>query len=229
MMCSMLRTTVCLLLAVLPLAAEIPAGYESIFNHQNIAGWHISQTSHHGDTSDWRVRDGVMHGVDRRDGVLTGRQRPAGNGGILLTDETYGDFEVYLEVKPDFGCDGGLFLRSNEAGQAYQVMLDYLEGGNIGGIYGERLSGVETTPSDGWEKVWKKDDWNALRVRMEGDAPRIQVWLNGTKITDFQDDANHAAGGVTEGMIAVQVHGGTKRWNQDGFQRFRNIAVKRLR
>ena len=43
---------------------------------------------------------------------------------------------------PDYllvGCDGGLFLRSNEKGQAYQVMLDYLEGGSVGGVYGERL------------------------------------------------------------------------------------------
>ncbi len=229
MMCGMPRLTIALWLALLPAAAQIPEGFTPIFNHQNLAGWHISQTSHHGDTAEWRVRDNVMHGVGRTDGVLTGTQRPEGNGGILLTDEVYGDFEIYLEINPDFGCDGGLFLRSNEAGQAYQVMLDYLEGGNMGGIYGERLEGVTTTPSRGWEKVWKKEDWNSLRVRMVGAAPRIQVWLNGEQITDFQDSANHAAGGAVRGMIAVQVHGGTQRWKQGGFQRFRNIAVKPLR
>ena len=219
MICGMLRATFSLLLLGLPLSAQIPEGFTPIFNHQNLAGWHISLTSHHGDTPEWRIRDGV----------LTGTQRPAGNGGILLTDDVYGDFEAYLEVNPDFGCDGGLFLRSNAAGQAYQVMLDYLEGGNVGGVYGERLEGVETTPAKDWRRVWKEGDWNALRVRVEGAAPRIQVWLNGTQITDFQDTANHAAGGAVEGMIAVQVHGGEARWRKDGFQRFRNIAVKRLR
>lgn len=123
-----------MLLLVVPLASDehpgkIPAGFTSIFNGANLAGWHVSMTNHHGNTREWRVLEGN----------LTGRQSPAGNGGVLLTDKRYKNFEVYLEVKPDFGCDGGLFLRSNAAGQTYQVMLDYLEGGNIGGIYGERL------------------------------------------------------------------------------------------
>jgi hypothetical protein len=203
-----------------PLAAQaggIPGGFTSLFNHSNLAGWHISTTNHHGNTREWRIIDGA----------LTGRQDTPGNGGILLTDKRYKDFEVYLEIKPDMGCDSGLFLRSNENGQAYQVMLDYLEGGNIGGIYGERLEGVKPMRSQGWEKVWKKDDWNALRARIEGNPPHIQVWLNATKITDFQDTANHAAGGAEDGMIAVQVHGG-KRWVENGYHRFRNIAVKEL-
>ena len=198
-------------------AGEIPEGFTSIFNHANIAGWHTSMTSHHGNTTEWRIAEGA----------LTGRQRPAGNGGILLTDDRYGDFELYLEVKLDYGCDGGLFLRSNANGQAYQVMLDYRDGGNVGGVYGERLEGVETTNSEGWEAVWRKDDWNQLRVRMEGEAPSITVWLNGTKITEFEDTANHAGGGAPDGMIGVQVHGGTS-WVEGGFHRFRNIAVKRL-
>jgi len=195
----------------------IPEGFTSIFNGQNLAGWHVSLTTHHGGTMEWRVRDGA----------LTGTQKPPGNGGLILTDERYQDFEVYLEMKPDFGCDSGLFLRSNEAGQAYQVMLDYLEGGNVGGVYGERLEGVKTTPSEGWKEVWRKDDWNALRARIEGETPRIQVWINGEKVTDFQDTANHAAGGAVEGMIGLQVHGGS-RWEEGGYHRFRNIAVKRL-
>ncbi len=211
-----------MLLLVVPLASDehagkIPAGFTSIFNGANLAGWHVSMTNHHGNTREWRVLEGK----------LSGRQSPAGNGGILLTDKRYKNFEVYLEVKPDFGCDSGLFLRSNAAGQAYQVMLDYLEGGNIGGIYGERLEGVEATLSQGWEDVWSKDDWNAIRARMVGHPPHITVWLNGKKITDFQDTANHAAGGAEDGMIAVQVHGGN-RWVENGYHRFRNIAVKEL-
>ena len=135
---------------------SIPPGFTSIFNHQNIAGWHISMTTHQGNTREWRVIDGV----------LTARQNPKGNGGVLLSDKRYKDFEVYLEIKPDWGCDGGLFLRSNGAGQAYQVMIDYLEGENVGGIYGERLEGVKRTLSENWQKVWRKDEWNALRARI---------------------------------------------------------------
>ena len=217
MMMPMIRFVAPLLLSALSVSAQVPDGFTPIFNHQNLAGWHISLTNHHGDTSEWRIRDGV----------LTGGQNRPDNGGVLLTDDRYGDFEVYLELKPDFGCDGGLFLRSNEAGAAYQITLDYLEDGMMGAVYGERLQGVETQPPTDWESAWKKDDWNKLRARIEGDAPHIQVWLNGTKINDFKDAENHAAGGAADGMIAVQVHGGS-RCKPRLYHRFRNIAVKRL-
>jgi hypothetical protein len=199
------------------LQAQIPDGFRSVFNGRNIAGWHVSLTNHHGDTKEWRVFEGA----------LIGKQDREDNGGIILTDEKYRDFEVYLELNPDFGCDGGLFLRSNNNGQAYQVMLDYLEGGNMGGIYGERLRGVERLPSDGWEKVWKKNRWNSIRARITGEVPAIKVWMNGTLITDFQDTENHLAGGASEGMVAVQIHGG-KRCKPGLEHRFRNIAIKEL-
>jgi hypothetical protein len=213
----------------LVLFAEIPAGFKSIFNGRDLTGWHISQVNHHGDTKGWSVKDGV----------LMGTQDKPGNGGILLTHRKYRNFEVSLELNPDFGCDGGLFLRSSEKGEAYQVMLDYLEGGTVGGIYGERLEGVTPEGARGgsakdWQQHWKKGQWNQLRARIEGDVPHIQVWMNGHQIVDWTDTANHAAGGATEGMIAVQVHRSdpnskTSRWMPGAYHRFRNIAVKELR
>jgi hypothetical protein len=86
---------------------------------------------------------------------------------------------------------------------------------------------VAGAASESWTQHWRKGEWNALRVRIEGDVPHIAVWLNGAKITDWKDTANHAASGATEGMIALQVHGGA-RWAPNGRHRFRNIAVRRL-
>jgi hypothetical protein len=206
-------------------AADVPQGFKKIFNGKDRKGWHISEVNHHGNTKAWSVKDGVL--------MVT--QEPAGNGGILLTDKKYKNFEVSIEVKPDWGCDGGLFLRSNEKGQAYQVMLDYLEGGVVGGIYGERLEGVvaDNEKARGYMKYWKKDDWNHIRARIEGDIPHIQVWMNGTQIVDWTDKANHLADGATEGMIAVQAHKSdpkakNSRWIAGGYHRYRNIAVKEL-
>ena len=119
-----------LLLASPVIAAEPPAGFTPIFNGKDLTGWHVSKTNHHGTTPDYRV----VHGL------IVGTQSPKGKGGILLTDKKYKNFEVYMEVKPDWGCDSGLFLRSSEAGDAYQVTLDYLPGGGMGGIYGERFA-----------------------------------------------------------------------------------------
>ena len=239
-----------------PAAPFVPEGFTAIFNGRDLTGWHISTTNHHGTTPAYRV----LHGL------IVGTQNPLGQGGILLTDKKFKNVEIYMEVKPDYGCDSGLFLRSTEAGEAYQVTLDYLPGGGMGGIYGERLTGVggrgnapaaargaaaapatpapptpqpppvvggiplgSTTPQGtaSWMKVWKREDWNSVRARFVGDVPHITVWINDQQITDFTDTANHAAGGITEGAIAIQVHGGT-RWVPGGLWRWRTIAVKEL-
>lgn len=190
---------------------------EPIFNGRDLAGWHVSATSHHGQTRAWRVEDGV----------LVGGQQPDGVGGILLTNRRYRDIEIELDVRLDFGCDSGLLLRSNEDGAAYQVMLDDLENGNVGGVYGEGIAPLEATPNRDWKRVWRRNDWNRVRARIEGVAPRIRVWINGTLITDWTDTANHAAGGAVEGAIGLQVHGGS-RWVRGGRVRFRNLTVRTL-
>jgi hypothetical protein len=208
-------------------AATAADGFHPIFNGKDLNGWHISQTNHHGNTKGWTVKDGI----------LLATQDPPGNGGILLTDRKYRDFEISLEVNPDWGCDGGLFLRSNEAGDAYQVMLDYLEGGTVGGIYGEGLKGVDAREGgsgSAWTQHWRKGEWNKIRARIEGDAPHIQVWMNGAQIVDWTDSANHLTGGATDGMIALQVHmsdpkGKNPRWVPGGYHRFRNIEIKELK
>ncbi|MBI5087031.1 MAG: DUF1080 domain-containing protein [Acidobacteria bacterium] len=199
-------------------AANVPAGFTPIFNGKDLSGWHVSTTNHHGTTPDWKVENGI----------LTGSQNPPGKGGILLTDRKYRNFEVFAEVNPDWGCDGGLFLRSSEKGEAYQVLLDFREKGTLFGVYGERLPGVVTWQYPEWRKHWKENDWNAVRARIEGDIPRITVWINGTQVTSWSDTANHSIGGAIDGMIAVQVHGGTQIWKEGGKHRFRNLAVREL-
>ncbi len=84
-----------------------------------------------------------MHGTGGRwtveDGVLLGDQNPpgSGNGGILLTDKQFGDFELYIDVKPDWGVDSGIFLRCTEDGAAFQTYVDYYENGNVGHLAGD--------------------------------------------------------------------------------------------
>ena len=113
------------------------AGFQSIFDGKTLSGWHTSAQSGHSNASKhksagrWVVEDGA----------ITGSQDIPGNGGIVLTDKPYGNFEVALEMNNDFVPDSGLFLRSTEKGQAYQYMIDYHANGNLAGVYGEGLSG----------------------------------------------------------------------------------------
>lgn len=123
---------------VLPAGADeqpkLEPGFHSIFNGKDLAGWHKNpEKIGHGTGGIWAVEDGA----------ITGEQDPpgGGNGGILLTDQTYGDFEVIFEANPDWGPCSGFFMRSNEKGQCYQMMIDYHDVGNVGEIYREGLDG----------------------------------------------------------------------------------------
>src|SRR5581483_2421697 len=108
----------------------VPEGFTPIFNGQTLAGWHISRTNHHGTTPDFHVQDGA----------LVGTQNPFGGGGVLLTDKSYKNFELYMEVRPDYGCDSGIFFRSTEAGLAYQITMDYVPSGSMGSLITESIT-----------------------------------------------------------------------------------------
>src|SRR5262245_38327174 len=170
-----LSRVVLVVLSTLAQAGCVQPVSEPIFNGRDLTGWHTSATNHHGQTRAWRAEDGMLVGGQEREGI----------GGVLLTNRQYRDVEVALDVWPDFGCDSGLLLRSNEDGTAYQVMIDYLEGGNVGGVYGERLEELNAPLNPDWLKAWRPGVWNHLRARIEGTVPHITVWINEMMVTDW--------------------------------------------
>jgi hypothetical protein len=208
--------------------AQIPSGFKPIFNGKNLNGWHISRTTHQGTTPNFFVKDGA----------IVGKEKPYGQGGLLLTDKKYKSFELYLEVKLDSMCNSGIFLRSNEGGAAYQVEL--VLPGNTGDLLGERLNPSKGASAKGYEKVWKAGDWNSFRISMVGEIPKLTLWINGTKMWEVQEPKNDFLGEEIEGMIALQCHWTSlysktagngmplTSWRPDGEIKFRNIAIKEL-
>ena len=234
----------CLASFVFPVIAVAEAGFTPLFDGKTLAGWHVSaQTGHSrasGNTSGgkWVVEDGA----------IVGSQDIPGNGGIIITDEAFGDFEVALEMKNDYGPDSGLFLRATEDGKAWQALIDYHTDGSLMGVYGEGLGGrpdvrnfsfsgdvsqiIEVVSPvaprlpvlpEAWPTFWRPDEWNELRARIVGNPPTITTWINGVQFCEWRETKlRHPA----TGGIALQVHGGGDFTQQ--FVRYRNIRVKRL-
>ncbi|HEV7224662.1 MAG TPA: DUF1080 domain-containing protein [Pirellulales bacterium] len=114
-------------------------GWISLFDGKTLAGWHKNpQRIGHGTGGRWTVENGEIHGEQDPPG--------SGNGGVLLTDRKFADFELLIDLKPDWGVDSGLFLRSNDKGQCFQMMVDYHEAGDVGHIYGEGTGGFNNRP-----------------------------------------------------------------------------------
>lgn len=221
-----------LALVVLAALAAAPRAQEGravpLFNGRNTDGWHWSRTVHHGTTAVARVEAGAL--------LL--EPHPFGQGGLLLTDRSYRDFDLSLEARPDPGYNSGIFLRSTEGGSAYQIEL--VRPGNTGALLGEqmRLSMPQYLgPRVDVNTVWKDGEWNVMRVRMQGDAPHITLWINDTKMWDVQMPRNDQIGGLVGGMIGLQLHwvstytaaaGGSGSGLPWSVQRFRRIAITEL-
>lgn len=220
-------------------------GFVSIFDGKSLKGWKVSAETGHSRAS--KNKSGGKWYVDEKEKAIFGTQDIKGNGGIIITEEEYGDFEVRLDMRNDYGPDSGLFLRSNVKGQAYQAMIDYHAKGNLMGVYGEGLGGFGTRnftfgdkvteikedkstfalpiKPEKWAEFWKHGEWNELAARIEGNPPKITTWIKGVKFMEWQDDAKkprHQA----KGGIALQVHGGGDHTKE--FVRYRNVRVKKL-
>lgn len=187
--------------------------WHSLVATDSLAGWTVSDSNAHGDTKAWTVANGE----------ITGTQDKPGNGGIIISDQQYGDFILELEINPDAGIDSGIFLRSTPSGQCYQIMVDNYEGGDIGGIYGEGTGGF-IARTEKWKQVFRQDEWNKVLAVVEGNPPVIEVWLNGEHVTSWRDEERRLE---DRGHIALQVHQGQK---YEGMKtRFRNIRIRELR
>ena len=152
---------------------NVPAGFEPLFDGHSLAGWHTAPrlsvpktagealqpapaktpTAQDNARGRWEVRDGIICGgqdklrvVHREDGMDWGL------GSWLMTDATFGDFELRLDARPDWPCDTGIYVRTTPLGQGFQILLDHRGddtggvGGAIGFIYLRGIGGLRVCP-----------------------------------------------------------------------------------
>ncbi len=205
-----------------------PKGFKTLFNGKDVKRWHASRSSH----------QGTLLAPKIEDRAICIRQNPFGQGGVLLTNKYYRNFELILEAKIDSFSNGGIFLRSNEGGAAYQIEMA-LPGAHAN-LFGERIPISVPGEAKYMDKLWKQNDWNKIRIRMTGDIPLITVWLNETLLYSVQQTKNDFIGAVTTGMIGLQCHWTSvytdsagkgmplDSWRPGTTHRYRNIYIKEL-
>jgi hypothetical protein len=209
--------------------------------------WWISNSSH-GNGGTWWVAedpDAVKAGkLVAGQKILWSNQNAGGNGGLLYTMRKYKDFEVVVSVNPGWKNDGGLFLRANGKGQAWQVMFDYRPGGTVGGIWPEGLSApsqdyyslATETKVDArlakwnmadWPLIWDAEGFNSVYAKVMGNPSKITAYMTKPEypITDYQTTAQSV---ITEtGYIGLQIHAGEGSW-QGGPNKYEFMKVKEL-
>jgi hypothetical protein len=176
--------------------------------------------------------------------VLWSDQDPGGAGGLLYTARRYQDVDFRVTYFPGWENDGGIFLRANGKGQAWQVMLDYQPGGTMGGIWPEGLNGpsqdfyslASETKIDArlakwdmadWSKIWDADGYNMMQTRVRGNPGLITAFMHDSlhPVTDYQTTAQSV---ITEtGYIGLQIHTGTGDW-KGGPNKYAKMQVREL-
>ena len=108
----------------------------------------------------WHVENGTIVGQQDSPG--------SGYGGYLVSDETFGDFELVLEARPDWPADTGIMIRrQRDSWEGFQVLLDHRESGGIGGFFGNGLASFSAVPFS----VVSKRDGNGTAVGLAADNP----------------------------------------------------------
>ena len=202
-----------LLFVAIAVTAQTAANWQKIFDGKSLTGWK-PMAVHGGNGGVWAIEGGT----------LVANQEADHKGGLLGTEKKYSDFEIELEFKADFPVDSGLFLRTREDGMGYQITIDYRQDGFIGSLYAP-TAGDFIQQNKSWPDYFKKDRWNKLRARIEGQPAHVQAWLNGYKTIDFKDNRERYP---REGYIGLQVHGGQGAWGDTARARFRNIRILEL-
>lgn len=125
----------------------------------------------------------------------------------LESDAVYHDFILELEFKTPVASNGGVQVRSHYLPKegtpkrsvmyGYQVNIDTSNEVSTGGVIDKNGRGDLTQASPDALKTMKATDWNRLRI--EGRAGTLQVWVNEVKATHLYDEA------FIGGHIALQV------------------------
>lgn len=151
----------------------------------------------------WREAGDAVYTVE--EDAIRGK---TGGGGqsFLISEATYGDFVLEVDVKLEDEGNSGIQIRShqNDGGRVfgYQIEIDPSRRAWSGGLYDEARRGWldDLTAEPAARAAFQRDGWNRYRIQAIG--PWIRTWINGVPAADHLDPMD------LEGFIALQVHSG---------------------
>jgi len=195
---------------------ETEDGWTNLFDGETLNGWH--------------QLDGVAE-FEVVDGVIVGTSVPNTPNSFLVTDKTYGDFILELDIRvDDESSNSGVMARgqynpeaNDGAGRVfgYQVECDPKERAWSGGVYDEARRGwlYPLTYNPDARSAFKLGEFNTYRIEFIGN--NLKTWVNGQEVAYLVDDMD------ATGFIALQVHGVGKNPENAGKKTyFRNIRIQ---
>ncbi len=214
-----------------------PAEMESIFNGKDLSGWD-------GDPRLWSVKDGAIHGETTAETPAQGNTFLIWKGGETKDFELRLSFRCTtannsgIQYRSKHITEGRVRNQWVVRGYQHEIRNQnklpsvagfiYDEGGKRGrmclvgekSVWGEdgkkEVTGT-LIDAEGYEKLFKLDDWNDVVII--GQGSHLRHYLNGRLILDCTD--NHPELALGGGILALQLHAGKPMWAE-----FKNIRIK---
>ncbi len=184
----------------------LPGRDVQLFDGNSLAGWHL-------------IGDASFSADDRS---ILAQTSTGKSNSFLVTNESYGDFLLTLELKNEQPGNSGIQIRSRVVGEepkssyasGYQIEVDPSARAWSGGLYEERGRGwlQNLEQNEAGRKAFRPGEWNRYRIECVG--PWIRAWVNDIPTADALDPES------LDGIIGLQVHAG-----QDTKVRFRNFQM----
>jgi hypothetical protein len=203
-----------------------PAGFTSLFNGKDLAGWHgynpHAVTKLSGEKKEAalkKMRDEFPQHWTVKDGEIVN----PGTGAYATTDKEYGDIELVLEYNMAPKGDSGVYLRACPQVQIWDPTDEkaFKHGAQLGS--GALWNNSPGKPGKDPLVLADKPagEWNTMRILMVGS--RVSIWLNGKQTVDhaiLENYYDRKAAIPAKGPICLQTHGAQIKW--------RNIAVREI-
>ncbi len=168
--------------------AEKEGGWKLLFDGKTSKGWK-SVSGDKFPEKGWEVKDGILS-------VLSSENDSSLKGGDIHTIEKYSAFDLQFEFNLTKGANSGVKYFTLEdkpsIGLEYQVLDDDNHPDALNGVVGNRkmASLYDLIPSETNSRFVKKTgEWNRGRIVVFPDG-KIQHWLNGVLVVEYQKDSN---------------------------------------
>ena len=199
--------------------AERAAGWKLLFDGQTTNGWRNYQSE--------GIRDGWQ--------AVGGELQRVGRGGDIITLEQFQDFELTLEWKLQESGNSGIFYRATEQprliyyGAPEMQILD--DNGHRDGQSELTSAGSNYGINPAPRGVVKPlGEWNTARILVQGN--RVEHWMNGQKIVEYEFNSEHWKRRVQESKFRQWPEYGQAQRGHIGIQdhgtwvAFRNVKVR---
>lgn len=227
---------------VRPLSIELNAltetekknGWELLFDGKTTKGWHTFGKQTIG--TRWKVINGELTFLGKS---TTDTSWQSSQGGDIVTDAEYKNYELYLEWKISKGGNSGIMIHSQEnesynypweTGIEMQILDNALH--DDANYEKHRAGDIYDLISCKFITVNPAEQWNKVRIISQNG--NIQHWLNGYKVSEYNIDSPEWKNLINNSKFAKMLHFGKNTKGKIALQdhgdkvSFRNIKIKEM-